>query len=249
MDYDTDAGAGGGRRLGVVMLSTDETLEYEARQALAGQAVNLLHSRVPAGPHVTQDQLRTTEAALPTAAGLLPQGLAAVAYACTSAATVIGPEAVARLLTAVHPQARASDPLSAVIAALRALGARRIGLVSPYVPEITAPLRGWLAAAGIEAVEEVSFGQKDDWTVARITEPSTRAALLAAGGVAGCDAVFASCTNLRTFGVIAEVEARLGLPVVSSNQALLWHLLALSGGVPPGAGPGRLFTLSSEEAT
>ena len=37
-----------------------------------------------------------------------------------------------------------------------------------------------------------------------------------------------SCTSLRTFGVIASLEAQLGRPVVSSNQAFIWHLLRLA---------------------
>jgi len=42
--------------------------------------------------------------------------------------------------------------------------------------------------------------------------------------------------------VIEQAEAELGLPVVSSNQALLWHMLGLAGvAQPSGWGPGRLF--------
>ena len=41
---------------------------------------------------------------------------------------------------------------------------------------------------------------------------------------------------------IEKAEAELGLPVVSSNQALLWHMLGLGGvSQPCGWGPGRLF--------
>ena len=43
------------------------------------------------------------------------------------------------------------------------------------------------------------------------------------------DAVFASCTNLNTFGVIERAENALGKPVISSNSALIWHLSALAG--------------------
>lgn len=57
----------------------------------------------------------------------------------------------------------------------------------------------------------------------------------------GVEAVFASCTKLRSFGVIDEVETRLKLPVISSNQALTWHLLHLAGIRPEGWGPGRLY--------
>ena len=156
----------------------------------------------------------------------------------------IGAEVIAAVLEGADgaiPGVAVTEPISSVIAGLGALGARRIALVTPYVASVTGPMRAHLAAHGIETVSEVSFGQKDDWTVARITEASTRAAMLEAGRARGVEAVFASCTNLRTFGILREVEAELGLPVVSSNQALLWNMLRLAGAEAPGWGPGRIF--------
>jgi maleate isomerase len=62
-------------------------------------------------------------------------------------------------------------------------------------------------------------------------------------GTGECDAVFASCTNLRTFGVIESAEAALGKPVISSNSAFAWHLHKLAGITGPIAGPGQLFSV------
>lgn len=245
MDYALDRGAGDGLRLGLILLSTDETLEYEARQMLAGRVANLLHTRIPAHAHVTPETLRRMESAMTATAGLLPSGLNAIAYACTSGATVIGSATVARLVQSAHPDVLVTDPLQAVTAALRRLGAARIALVTPYVPSISIPMRAALAQQGIETVSEISFGQQDDWTVARIAESSTLAAILEAGRAEGAEAVFASCTNLRSLGIIDRAEAELGIPVVSSNLAVIWHLLVLAGAGAQGWGPGRLFSLSS----
>ena len=41
------------------------------------------------------------------------------------------------------------------------------------------------------------------------------------------DLVFISCTALRASLVIEEIEKAIGKPVVSSNQALVWHTLKL----------------------
>ena len=73
-----------------------------------------------------------------------------------------------------------------------------------------------------------SFLEEDDNLVGRITEASVAHAVRRIGAEPGCDAVFVSCTSLRTFGVIASLEAELGRPVVSSNQAFIWHLLRLA---------------------
>ncbi|WP_397543946.1 maleate cis-trans isomerase family protein [Roseovarius salis] len=241
MNYELDEGAGAGLRLGLIVLSTDETLEYEARVALAGREANLLHTRIPAQADVTTESLATMAARMTESAALLPQGLDAVAYGCTSGATVIGPERVGALIRQAHPGVPTTDPMSAVIAALRDLGARRIAMVTPYLEEVTRPMRAHLSAHGIETVRALNFGERTDRTVARIAERSTRDAILEAGSGGGVDAVFTSCTNLRSFGVIEDTEARLGLPVISSNSALLWHLVGLSGQDGTGWGPGQLF--------
>jgi maleate isomerase len=167
--------------------------------------------------------------------------LDAVGYGCTSGATVIGSDAVAGLVARAHPKAAVTDPIRAVVAALNALKASKIAMVTPYVPSVTAPMRALLGKSGIDVVSEISFGEGNDWRVARIDPASTRAAMLAAAEAAGAEAIFASCTNLQTFSIIDGVEAETGLPVVTSNQALLWHLLQVSGADARGWGPGRLF--------
>ena len=55
------------------------------------------------------------------------------------------------------------------------------------------------------------------------------------------DGIFLSCTNLRTMDLICPLEAELGMPVLSSNLVLAWHLTQLSCNPEALSGPGRLF--------
>ena len=57
----------------------------------------------------------------------------------------------------------------------------------------------------------------------------------------GIEALFLSCTNLRSLEVIREVEEILGMPVTSSNHAMAWHTLRLAGVDDSIEGAGRLF--------
>ncbi len=238
-----DHGAGDGRRLGMIVLSTDETLEYEARQVVQQRAVNLMHSRIESHPTVTPESLKAMQILMPASARLLPQGLDAIAYGCTSASVLIGPDQVAAEIRTVQPDVPVTNPISAVVAALEALGIRRIGLVTPYTAQVAAPMRAYLESRGVETLHEISFGEADDRKVARISQRATLAAMLEAGRADGVEAVFASCTNLGAFEVIDEAESALGKPVISSNLALIWHLLKSAGIAAPGWGPGRLFQL------
>ncbi|MEM6588611.1 MAG: Asp/Glu racemase [Pseudomonadota bacterium] len=229
-------------RLGLVVLSTDETLEDEAR-AIMGPGPSIYHTRIESAPSVTPESLAAMEARMVNSASLLPAGLDAIGYGCTSASVVIGPEAVAAQKRAVQPGVPVTNPISAVMAGLDAVGAKRIAMVTPYATDVVAPMRAFLERHGFEVLSERSFDERDDRRVPRISEQSTLKAMREAVAAAeGVEAVFSSCTNLRSFGIIDAAEAELGVPVISSNSGLLWHLARL-GGVERIHGPGRLFSL------
>ena len=50
-----------------------------------------------------------------------------------------------------------------------------------------------------------------------------------------------SCTSLRALQIIPQAEAALGKPVISSNQALAWHMMRLAGLANGPINAGRLF--------
>ena len=242
LDFATDAGIGTRAALGVIVLETDETLEHEFARLLGGEGIALHVSRIAMVPQVRPDTLARMEADLPASARLLPgRPFDAVGFGCTSAATVIGPDRVAEAVRRGCPGAAVTDPLSALIAAGRALGLRRLGFVTPYVPEVSARMRDRLEAAGFAIAGFGSFGEGDDRIVARIAPASILAAIEQVAAQAPCDGVVVACTNLRCLGIIPEAEARTGLPVLSSNQAMAWHMLRLAGLDDGAPGGGQLF--------
>lgn len=229
--------------LGLIVLQSDETIEPDMHRIFAALDIGLYVSRVPSGIEVTPDTLAAMEAELPRAASLLPPSLAfsTIAYGCTSGATVIGPDRVAAAVRGAANVAQVTNPLSAVIAGLTALGTPRIGLLSPYIASVTTPMEAALAVRDITVAHAVTFDESEDAKVARIDPESIYAAALEAGRD-DVQAVFLSCTNLRTLDIIPRLEVALGKPVISSNQALAWHMARLSG-IDGALGPGRLWDL------
>jgi len=241
--FDSDEGFGRRAALGLIVLQADETIEPEFRSLVDLEGVVLYHSRVPSGAEVTPESLAAMRAEIPAATRLLPPTaeLDVIGYACTSGATIIGEAAVAAAIRSVRPGVATSDPLTATKAALSALGVRRLGFVTPYVAEVSAAMRRNLEDAGLEVAAFGSFEESEEAVVARIAPASVLDAIVQVGAAADCEAVFASCTNLRATGVIPEAEARLGKPVITSNQALAWHMLRLAD-VPDGQlAAGALF--------
>ncbi|OED48964.1 Asp/Glu racemase [Rhodobacteraceae bacterium (ex Bugula neritina AB1)] len=244
LPYDTDAGIGTRATLGVIVLETDETLEPEFSRMMAQPGVALYHSRIPMVPEVRPETLAKMQADLPASARLFPStpDFDVIGYGCTSASTVIGSDKVAEAVQTVLPKVKVTDPLAAIIAAGRALGAARFGFVTPYLPEVSAQMRAKLEAEGFEITGFGSFEQKDDRVVARISETAIAKAAKQVAAQAECDAIVISCTNLRCLQVIPEIEAETGVPVISSNQALGWHMLRLAGVADERPAFGRLFT-------
>ena len=102
-------------------------------------------------------------------------------------------------------------------------------------------MRRNLEASGLRIAAFGSFEQSEERIVARIAPDSVLQAILDVGRSEECDAVFVSCTNLRTIEIIETAETALGKPVLSSNQALAWHMVRLAGLDDAPAGLGRLF--------
>lgn len=235
LPYATDDGWPARATLGLVVLQVDETIEQEFPILTGSGAgpgpVRLYHTRIPSGSDLTAGTITRMAHDLPQAVRLLPPAVEfdIIGYACTSGAAVLGEEHVAELIATVRPGVPVTTPLTALKAACRVLGIKRLALVSPYVAEVSDALRRRLEDAEIEVTGFGSFNRKEERVVARITPASVLEALAAIGSGSHCDAIFASCTNLRVAGIIPEAEARLGKPVLCSNQVLAWHMLRLAG--------------------
>ncbi|WP_299412105.1 aspartate/glutamate racemase family protein [uncultured Sulfitobacter sp.] len=221
--------------VGLVVLQTDETIEQDMRRMLPPRTPVYV-TRVPSAPQVTPESLREMAQHLTQAARLLPQAVpfSAIGYGCTSATSQIGADKVARLIGDGVRTERVSDPLSALVAACTAMGITRLALLSPYTADVSDRLRAALASAGIETPVFGSFNEADEACVVRIDAVSLIEAACDLAGQGDVNGIFLSCTNLRTLDVIAQIEGRTGLPCLSSNQALAWHLS------PDATVPGRL---------
>lgn len=231
--------------LGLIVLQVDETIERDFRRLFPDPEVAIHVSRIPSGAELTPGTIATMRSELPRAAALLPPATEfdAIGYACTSGATLIGPDAVAALVAGGATTRAVTDPFTAAVAALSALGVGSIGIVSPYVASVADPIRSAFRAAGFDVPATLSFGEEIEARVARIDPASIRDAALEVGAAGGVEAVFLSCTNLRTLDIIDDLEVRLRLPVISSNQALAWRMARISGSPVTSRPPGRLFGL------
>ena len=226
-------------RMGLVALATDLTLEHDLR-ALLPDAAHLHVTRLAYANPTTPENLRAMAPGIAAAADLLVPGadLAAIGFGCTSGAVVIGDAAVGAAIGRVRPGVPVCAPASAAVQGFRHLGVRRIALLTPYVARTTAPVAAYFAQAGLKVVSTHGLDMADDRDIARLP-PAAIAAAARHADHPRAEALFVSCTATPVLPLIPTLERALGKPVLSSNQALGWAMLAAAGLVAPG--PGRLF--------
>ena len=137
---------------------------------------------------------------------------------------------------------RSTTMSDSVVEALMILGARRLAVGTAYTAPVNERLASYLKgcafeiasleALDLEAVEDV-LGTGDDELLA-LGEA-------AYGAAPDAEALFISCGGLQTLTVTVPLEARCGIPVVSSAMAGAWGAMRLAGLDATSEGHGRLF--------
>lgn len=128
----------------------------------------------------------------------------------------------------------------AVIAALREIGATRIGLITPYHPESDALTIAYLREHGIDVLANVGFRCASATDIAMVPAPRVIEALREVN-VAGVEALVQMGTNLAMLELTEAAERWLGVPTIAMNTATVWKGLRDSGMTDTIAGYGSLM--------
>jgi len=112
--------------------------------------------------------------------------------------------------------------------------------ISPYSEAVDTAENRFFAEGGIETIAGAHLGIADGFRLAE-PEPDAILDLALRTWDPQSDGLIAACLNFRSHPIIEAVEARTGKPVVTSTQAVLWHLLRLAGVETPIPGFGRLL--------
>lgn len=231
-------------RIGLIALATDHTAENDFARICDPHEVGVYVTRIDYDNPTTPENLHKTGPRLTQAAAQILPGeqMDVIAYACTSASIVLGEEAVSGFIAAGRPEATCVTPASAALAAFSALGVQRISVLTPYNEEVTRAVSGYFTDHGLSVSRATYLDFLDDRKMARISLESIVDAGMAAMAE-DSDALFLSCTALRSAACVDVLEKRLGKPVITSNQAMAWRSLRLVSNNQAIPGFGRLLTL------
>jgi maleate isomerase len=169
-----------------------------------------------------------------TAASLLADAKVDLILWNGTAASWLGSAWDQRLIETVEAQTGIPTTTSivAINDALARLGARRIGLVTPYVEGLETPIIENYAAMGVKVVASVRRDLTDNTAYAAIT-PEAIADMAREVARADVDAVLVLCTNLAGSSIVETLQNELEVPILDSVRVSIEHcleLLANNGG-------------------
>ena len=237
---------GGRARIGLIYMASSWVMEPEfQRMAPAGVTVHTTRisftkATVEGVGHMAgSDEVEQCTALLATAP------LDVICFGGTSATFVHGrgwDVLVRERMAKVSGGIPVTTSSTASLEAMRAVGARRIVFTGPYIAEVTERGKRFFEDNGFAVANAVGLGITEDHALGSVPLDEV-SRMVRAADHPDADAVFISCTNFRTIGVLAALERDLGKPVVSAIQASFWQCLRLAGIEDAVDGYGRLLTL------
>jgi arylmalonate decarboxylase len=195
---------------------------------------------------MSPDSFDAAQERIPAAARLLAEaGAQAIELAGTSLSFYKG-EAYNRELRARITQASglpATTMSNGVIDGLKAMGARRVAVATAYNDVVNDRLRAFLVEHGLDPLVVTGLGIEAMTDLEKVTQQYLEDfAERVHASAPKADSLLVSCGGFRTLELIAPLEKRTGVPVISSMPHGLWagaRLVGLSGVAP---GYGRLLS-------
>lgn len=226
------------KKLGIIVPSWNTMMEYETqRMAVNGTSI---HSMRISHTADTEENVIWMGTQVPAAAKLLGHAkVDVICYGCTGGGFIKGPGYDQQLIREIEEATGipGTTTIVGVTDALRAFGAKKLCVASPYEAWLNERLRDFLTKTGFEVLAIKGLGTQAHSTV----KPEEVEALVRSVDRPDADAIFVSCTNFGTLDIIESLERKLDKPVVTSNSGSMWKMMRIVGDKSAVPGAGRLF--------
>lgn len=238
----------------MIVPSSNTTMETELpelfrRQSEATGHRYTFHSARATLKNVTAEELAAMVGkAAECSAAVSDADVDVIAYACLVAVMAQGPNAhegsedvIGRAAAENGHPAPVTSSAGALVRTLKELGARRVAMVTPYMPELTKMVSDYLEGAGITVQDVIGLEVADNLQVGRL-DPQRLPEIAARLNSDGVDAiVLSACVQMPSLAAIQTVEDRLGLPVITAATATTYEILKALGHEPAIRGAGALL--------
>jgi maleate isomerase len=222
-------------RIGLIVPSSNTTLEPEFHLMARELNVTIHSSRIYLEKVKTDSLIQMKEEVDRAAKELKSAHVDVIVFGCTTGSLIGGigydKELYKQIVNITNlPVVIVS---SAVIEWLNNIKAKRIFVLTPYTDDINNLERKFFEDSNIEVIGMHGLGIVNNTEIGYISGEKVKNEAIRV--FQNSDALFISCTNLSTVGIIEELEKQFGCPVISSNSAAFRMTLKTCGIITPPA--------------
>jgi maleate isomerase len=225
-------------RVGQIVPSSNTTMETEVPAMLQRAVVpppvgfSFHSSRAPMKT-VAKDELTAMNGHMARCAQELTDArMDVIASACLVAIMCQGPGYHRETERSLREVCRQDAPGTAVVTsagalieALKALGAKKIAVITPYVRSLTDLVTGYIESEGIEVLDAVSLEIPNNLEVGA-RDPLALVEIVKRLSTSNADAVVLSaCVQMPSLAALDPVQRTLDVPVLSTAAATVFEIL------------------------
>jgi len=229
-------------KVGLIALSTDQTIEKDFKNICSNLPLDIFINRIHnLNPLTKENLLKMREDLASVTKKILPdEKLNTIAYGCTSGTIAIGENNVKEKILSVKPGSYVTTPVTSAIKAFNQLKINKIALFTPYPEAVNKTILDYFNKKNIEVSSFASLNLNLDSEFANV-DPNYILEISSKLEMKNADALFISCTALPVLGILSKLESKILKPVLSSNQTLIWDTLRSIGYKSPIKGYGKLL--------
>jgi len=228
---DTASASSRRQRVALIVPSSNTVMENDLHASLPKSRFTVHTDRMYLVETTREAEILMIEKfAQPAASDLATLKPDVLVFGCTSAGSLFGLEGDARVCGQLSGLAGCPTigVINAVESSLTRAGARRLAVLTPYNEDLTRSVAR-AVSEGREIVGAFGLGITDNAALADPTPEDILAFARRSLDGLSFDAILVSCTNFRALEAVPQLEAAFGVPVVTSNRAVIEDIQARFG--------------------
>ena len=231
-------------RIGLIALATDFIIEKDFIKIIKDKDIDFFVNRIECyNPLSKENLIKMSDKVTDVTKNILPdENIDCVVYGCTSGTIAVGYDTIEKKVKKAKPKAKITTPSTAAIKALKRLNIKKIAIFTPYIKKLNDEILDYFSRQGFDVITNTYLDIAADYDIGKVDQ-NFLFEILSKIEIKKADALFISCTALPVLNIIDRLEKKLGKPVITSNQSLIWDTLESIGRNENILGFGKLFNL------
>ena len=231
-------------RIGLIALATDFIIEKDFIKIIKDRDIDFFVNRIECyNPLSKENLIKMSDKVTDVTKNILPdENIDCVVYGCTSGTIAVGYDTIEKKVKEAKPKAKITTPSTAAIKAFKRLNIKKIAIFTPYIKKLNDEILDYFSRQGFDVVTNTYLDIAADYDIGKVDQ-NFLFEILSKIEIKKADALFISCTALPVLNIIDRLEKKLGKPVITSNQSLIWDTLESIGMNENVPGFGKLFNL------